>query len=62
MADGYKLYRLCDVCWGRGVIDRITSAPNEPPTTEEIECPQCLGEKIIFWGWCSADLFPMPDV
>jgi len=50
MADKYKIYHLCDVCWGRGVIDKMVSPPNEPPVTVEIECPQCVGQKLIYRG------------
>jgi len=46
MVDGWKIYRLCDVCWGTGTTERTLEG-----SVEIITCPQCHGDTIIFWGY-----------
>ena len=54
MADGSKVWQLCPVCKGSGLSPRRIA-----PEVEEA-CPQCSGEKYIFWGWMSKDDFELP--
>ena len=52
MTDGWKIYRLCDVCWGKGKIMVANPEITDPPLPPvEIECPQCHGDTIILWGY-----------
>lgn len=48
--DAIKIYKRCDVCWGLGTIEKVISEPNTPLQTETVECPQCHGRKMIYWG------------
>ena len=54
MANGYRVYRLCDACWGKGTVDRSNGEPGQ------MECPHCYGHKVKFWGWISEDTYDMP--
>lgn len=56
MANGYRVYRLCDSCWGRGTVDNW-----EGEEHSFVECPHCHGHKIKFWGWISEDTYEMPQ-
>lgn len=54
MAEGYKLWQVCPQCLGEGeAVGIVGSGPS-------ITCFRCNGEKYIFFGWCSADLFTLP--
>jgi hypothetical protein len=55
MADGYKLWQVCPICNGTGVISFWTG-----DGSEERSCPKCAGVKYIFFGWCSVDTFTLP--
>ncbi len=55
MATGYKLWKDCEYCV-KGK-QRKSIAEAEPV---EIDCPQCGGTGLRFWGWRSEDGFTLP--
>ena len=47
MAKKDNIYQKCERCDGTGEIQ--TSKPNPPRIVDET-CPDCNGEKKIYWG------------
>ena len=61
MADGYKLWQVCSKCNGAGTIVLWLPENMGNGSFQAVTCPICGGKKYVFFGWCSADTFPMPS-
>ena len=53
-AEKQKIFKVCPLCKGSKVINitQTTPEPNDPePNITTTDCPECLGEGHIEWGY-----------